>query len=47
MGKIFEALKKAEKERERLVRKGGEDAAGLGGEEGECDPHLVAYFDRM
>ena len=47
MGKIFEALKKAEKERERMVKKGGEDAAARSGEDGECDPHLVAYFDRM
>jgi len=47
MGKIFEALKKAEKERVKLIKKAGRDPSALGVGDGEIDPHLVAYFDRM
>jgi capsular exopolysaccharide synthesis family protein len=47
MGKIFEALKKAEKERVKLIKKAGQDPSALAHGDGEVDPHLVAYFDRM
>jgi Mrp family chromosome partitioning ATPase len=47
MGKMFEALKKAEKERTTLLKKGGKDPETFVGRDGEIDPHLVAYFDRM
>ena len=48
MGKIFEALKKAEKERAKIIKKGGDDPNALNtSADGEIDPHLVAYFDRM
>ena len=47
MGKIFEALKKAEKERVKLIKKAGQDPSALAVGDGEVDPHLVAYFDRM
>lgn len=47
MGKMFEALKKAEKERTTLLKKAGRDPEAYEGTDGEIDPHLVPYFDRM
>lgn len=47
MGKMFEALKKAEKERTTLLKKAGRDPEAYTGTDGEIDPHLVPYFDRM
>jgi capsular exopolysaccharide synthesis family protein len=47
MGKVFEALKKAEKERLKLIKKAGQDPSAIAIADGEVDPHLVAYFDRM
>ncbi|MEN8149473.1 MAG: CpsD/CapB family tyrosine-protein kinase [Planctomycetota bacterium] len=47
MGKVFEALKKAEKERLKLIKKAGADPSAIAMAEGEVDPHLVAYYDRM
>ena len=47
MGKVFEALKKAEKERLKLIKKAGADPSSIAMSDGEVDPHLVAYFDRM
>ena len=47
MGKMFQALKKAEKERAKLLKKAGENPAALDPGDGEIDPHLVTYFDRM
>jgi capsular exopolysaccharide synthesis family protein len=47
MGKIFEALRKAEKERERILKQGGDPSAAGREEDSEIDPHLVAFFDRM
>jgi len=47
MGKVFEALKKAEKERLKLIKKAGRDPSVIAVADGEVDPHLVAYFDRM
>ena len=47
MGKMFEALKKAEKQRLKLIAKAGDDPAALSLADGEIDPHLITYFDRM
>ncbi|MHC4471860.1 MAG: CpsD/CapB family tyrosine-protein kinase [Planctomycetota bacterium] len=47
MGKMFEALRKAEKERQKLLKKAGDDPSVLTTGDGEVDPHLVTYFDRM
>jgi capsular exopolysaccharide synthesis family protein len=47
MGKVFEALKKAEKERLKLIKQAGADPAAIAMADGEVDPHLVAYYDRM
>ena len=47
MGKMFEALKKAEKQRTRMLKKAGQDPAVVTAGDGEIDTHLVAYFDRM
>jgi capsular exopolysaccharide synthesis family protein len=47
MGKMFEALRKAEKERTKLIKKAGKDPSLLTQGDGEVDPHLVTYFDRM
>jgi len=47
MGKVFEALKKAEKERLKMIKKAGHDPSTIAIADGEVDPHLVAYFDRM
>ena len=47
MGKMFLALKKAEKERTKLLKKAGESSAALDPGDGDIDPHLVTYFDRM
>ena len=47
MGKMFEALKKAEKERQKLIKKAGDDPSILASGDGEVVPHLITYFDRM
>lgn len=46
MGKIFQALQKAEKDREKRRKSGIEDVE-FDSADGELDPHLVAYYDRM
>lgn len=46
MGKMFEALKKAEKERTKILARAGEDSGPAAGD-GEIDPHIVAWYDRM